>query len=114
MYYTYMLRCSDNSIYTGITTDVQRRFNQHSKYKAGGAKYTQSRIPVKVEQVWQSPSRSDASKLEYRIKSLSKEKKEVLIAEPNMLVKLLSDKIDCCPYQNVDILPQNTYNDKKE
>ena len=55
MYYTYMLRCADNSLYTGITTDVARRFAEHSGQIPGKcAKYTGSRKAVSIEAVWES------------------------------------------------------------
>ena len=42
MYYTYMLRCSDNSIYTGMTNDLEKRLNEHKTKSKNGAKYTKS------------------------------------------------------------------------
>ena len=77
-YFVYMLRCKDNSIYTGITTDVERRFAEHKSPKKG-AKYTTSHTPVSVEAVFETNSRSEASKLEAHIKSLTKSQKEELI-----------------------------------
>lgn len=77
MYYVYMMRCSDNSLYTGITTDLERRFEEHKSKK--GAKYTASRTVVSIEAVWEVPDRSSALKLESQIKKLSKAKKEELI-----------------------------------
>lgn len=79
MYYTYIIRCTDNSLYTGITTDIHRRFEQHKGIIEGGAKFMRGHTPIKIEAVWQSPDRRSASKLEYRIKKLSKTKKEELI-----------------------------------
>ncbi len=99
MYYTYMLRCSDNSIYTGITTDLERRFKQHQGKVAGGAKYTKSKEPVRIEQAWTSPDRQSASKLEYRLKHLSKSEKELLVCEPDKLQELLAYKLDCSIYE---------------
>ena len=104
MYYTYMLRCDDGSIYTGITTDLERRFKQHKGEIGGGAKYTKSRIPVKYEIAWQSNDRQAASKLEYRLKKISKSDKEVLISAPDLLKKMLSDKIDTNLYKLVKML----------
>lgn len=101
-YYTYMLRCTDNSIYTGITTDLNRRFRQHSGEKDGGAKYTKFRQPLKYEQVWSSQDRATASKLEYRIKRLSKVQKELLVQKPDELNVLMKEKIDCSCYVLLD------------
>ena len=78
-YYVYMLRCSDNSLYTGITTNVERRFEEHKEKHKKGAKYTAAHTPLSIEAVWEVPDRSSASKLESQIKKLSKSKKEELI-----------------------------------
>ncbi len=100
MYYTYMLRCKDNSIYTGITTDVERRFKEHSEKKKGKcAKYTGSRQALRMEAVWQSETRETASKLEFYIKKLSKLKKERLIADNDLFEEFFSKKIDCSLYK---------------
>lgn len=79
MYYTYILRCADGSLYTGITTDPARRFAQHAGQQAGGAKYTASHRPDRMEAVWRTADRASASRLEYRIKSLTRREKEQLI-----------------------------------
>ena len=55
MYYTYMIRCKDNSIYTGMTNDIENRFNKH--YTGDGAKYTKSHRPEKIEIVWRSKTK---------------------------------------------------------
>jgi predicted GIY-YIG superfamily endonuclease len=75
----YFLRCSDGSIYTGIAKDVQKRLSQHNHQR--GAKYTSSRLPVYLEA--QSPvgSQSEALKLEYAVKRLSRDKKLQLIKQ---------------------------------
>ena len=72
-YYVYILKCSDNSLYTGITINPGRRMKQHISGK--GSKYVRSRLPIK--QIWFSLSsnKSEALKLEYRIKQLPKNKK---------------------------------------
>lgn len=80
MYYTYLLRCADGSLYTGITTDPARRFAQHTGKQTGGAKYTAARHAVRMEAVWRAPSRTAAAQLEYRIKHLTKAEKEQLIS----------------------------------
>ena len=76
-WYVYMIRCEDSSVYTGITTDVARRFKEHIEGR--GAKYTRNRKPVKIETVFFVGSRSEASKLEYFIKTFSKKEKENII-----------------------------------
>jgi len=69
MYYTYMLRCEDNSIYTGITTDLKRRLEEHRSKSIKCAKYTLTHSAMQFEAAWESNSRSLASKLEYNLKS---------------------------------------------
>lgn len=98
MYYTYMLRCENNSIYTGITTDVKRRMEEHFGKDKNGAKYTKSHNPQKLECVWESENKVMASKLEYRIKKLTKSQKEDLIKNNN-LEKYFSEKLECDKYK---------------
>lgn len=81
MYYVYILRCEDNTLYTGITTDVARRFAEHREDKVKGAKYTKAHKPKEIAAAWEVGTKSDASKLEYRIKKLEKAEKEKLISE---------------------------------
>ncbi|MCD8027178.1 MAG: GIY-YIG nuclease family protein [Erysipelotrichaceae bacterium] len=76
-YYVYIIRCFDNSLYTGITTDVQRRYKQH--LNGVGAKYTQSHKPISLEAYCSCSNRSQASKMEYFLKKLSKQQKENII-----------------------------------
>jgi putative endonuclease len=68
MWYVYILQCSDGTLYTGITTDINRRVETHNKGK--GAKYTKTRLPVVLMVSFESTDRSNASKEEYRIKQL--------------------------------------------
>ena len=97
-YYIYVLRCHDNSLYTGITTDVKRRFLEHSGKGNLGAKYTRSKRPQHVEAVWSCHSRACASKLEYAFKHLTKENKEKIVSDAFLLNTLLSDKLDTSKY----------------
>ncbi len=77
----YILRCADNSLYTGITTDINKRLDQHNGVNEKGAKYTHGRRPVTLVYQESSNSRSAASKREYVIKSLKKPQKEELIKQ---------------------------------
>ena len=70
MWYIYIIECSDGTLYTGITTDVNRRISEHNSGK--GAKYTRNRNPVVLRALFTANNRSEASKEEYRIKQLSK------------------------------------------
>ena len=100
MYYTYMLRCQDNSIYTGITNDIKRRMEEHFNKEKKCAKYTYTHDAIKLEALWESSDKSKASKLEYAIKhNLKKEEKEELIKNNKALKKYLSEKIDCAEYK---------------
>lgn len=77
-HYAYMLRCSDGSIYSGYTTDPQRREKVHNSGK--GAKYTRTRLPVKLVYFEEFDNKIDAMKREYAFKQLThKEKEEIII-----------------------------------
>ena len=85
MYYIYIIRCNDNSLYTGITTNLKKRISEHYFKTKESAKYTRARDIVSVEVLWMAKNRSDASKLEYTLKTLTKQKKEALILNPKLL-----------------------------
>ena len=73
----YIIESSDNSYYTGITTDIDRRFKQHTD--GGGAKYFNGRSPIRIVYVESGHNRSSASRREAEIKRLTKIEKEQLI-----------------------------------
>lgn len=98
MYYTYMLRCKDGSIYTGMTNDIEGRFNKH--ITGTGAKYTKSHQPEKIESVWRSKDKSLACKLEYYLKNLTKQQKEDII-KGQKLNTYLKGKIDSRRYHRI-------------
>tara|TARA_Y100000593_G_scaffold50967_1_gene95783 strand:- start:6062 stop:6310 length:249 start_codon:yes stop_codon:yes gene_type:complete len=77
-WYVYIVECADGSLYTGITTDVQRRILEHN-YSFKAAKYTRSRRPVRLVYRKEVQNRSEASKEEARIKKLTRVKKLELI-----------------------------------
>ena len=77
IWYLYMLRCGDGSLYTGITTDVQRRLDAHITGK--GAKYTRGRGPLTLVHQESCASHSEALKRELEVKALTREEKERLI-----------------------------------
>ena len=80
MYYLYILKCADNTLYTGITTNIERRLKEHNSSKLG-AKYTAARRPVKLVYQAEFINRSEASKQESMIKGLSREQKLKLITK---------------------------------
>ena len=73
----YIVRCADNTLYTGIAKDLGLRLEQHNR--GDGAKYTRSRLPVELVYSESSASRSAALKREYVIKRLEREQKRMLI-----------------------------------
>lgn len=73
MYYVYILLCSDNSLYTGFTTDIKNRVTEHNRGK--GSKYVRSRLPAKVVHCEEFGSKSEALKREIEIKKLSRGEK---------------------------------------
>ncbi|MBC8589554.1 GIY-YIG nuclease family protein [Wansuia hejianensis] len=77
MYYVYILKCKDNTLYTGYTVDLDKRIQNHNK--GLGAKYTRGRIPVELVYYETYNNKSEALKREYSIKQLSKDKKLKLI-----------------------------------
>lgn len=79
-YYFYVLRCADNSLYCGITTDLKKRLKEHNEGGARGAKYVRARTPASL--VYHEPclTKSAALKREYEVKQWSKEKKESLVS----------------------------------
>ena len=101
-YYTYIIRCTDNSLYTGMTNDLNKRMEEHFGREKEGAKYTKSHQAQKVEIAWQSKEKSLACKLEYRIKTLNKTDKEKIV-KGDKLKNYFTGKIDCRRYKLVDL-----------
>ena len=79
MHYTYMVRCGDDTLYTGYTTDVLRRTEEHNRGK--GAKYTRSRLPVELVYYETYESKTEAMRREYSLKQLTRVEKLKLIEE---------------------------------
>lgn len=102
MYYTYMIRCEDNSIYTGMTNDLNKRLKEHIEKDKKCAKYTKTHNAIKLEMAWKSKDKSLACKLEYYIKQLTKKQKENLI-NGEKLNKYLKGKIDARRYRKISI-----------
>ena len=96
-YYIYIIRCENGELYTGITNDVQKRFESHKSGK--GAKYTKSHIPKSIEAIWQTGNKSNALKLEFRIKKLKKQEKELLLLDNNNLKNYFSGILDLRSYR---------------
>ena len=81
MWYVYILNCSDNSFYTWVTTDIDRRLRQHNWDIVWWAKYTRVRQPVQLIYKSKFDSRSEACIEESRIKKLTRIQKEKLITK---------------------------------
>ena len=107
MYYIYILRCIDNSLYTGITTDIDRRMSEHFTKDKKCAKYTYTHTANKLEIVWQAENKKLASKLEYHIKRLNKEQKENLIINNGLLKDIFKEKLN---YKDYTIYRKNVEN----
>ena len=92
VYYIYIIRCKNNLLYTGITTDITRRFEEHKNNFIKGAKFTRMNKPQQLEIAWKTTNRSSASKLEYAIKHLTKLQKEALITKNETLESMFGEK----------------------
>lgn len=80
-WYVYMVRCADDSLYTGITTDVARRLDEHNGAVAGGARYTRARRPVVLVHSEAVEGRAAAASREAAIKKLSRPEKLALFRQ---------------------------------
>lgn len=83
-WYVYLIECRDGSLYTGIATDVERRYAQHLAGK--GARYTRAHPPVRLMARFEHPNRSSASRAEYAIKQLSAARKRALCGDASLPV----------------------------
>lgn len=93
MYFVYMVRCEDESLYTGTAADLARRMREHKARTALCAKYTRSHPVTALEAAWQAETRSDALRLEALIKRLPRTRKLALAAAPETLDALLGEKL---------------------
>lgn len=100
-YFVYMLRCRGDVYYTGLTTDIVRRYRLHASGK--GAKFTRSHPPEAIAAAWHCGDKAAAAKVEYAIKkSLHRPEKESLIAAPENIAQFLPQLADL-PIDLVDI-----------
>jgi putative endonuclease len=82
LWFVYMVECADGTLYSGITTDVDRRIKEHNESDKG-ARYTRAKRPVKLVYSEQSKDRSSATKREYEMKQLSRDEKLAFKATQN-------------------------------
>jgi len=92
MWHVYILQCADGLLYTGSTTDIDRRVKEHNRKKGGGC--TRGRLPVKLVCKEAYPNRSEAQKREAQIKKWSRQKKLALISHDLKVLKQLSRSRD--------------------
>ncbi len=97
MYYVYILLCTGDSLYTGITSDLKHRMRQHIGQLKGGAKYTALHPPKELAAVWTVADKIAAAKMEYALKRLTPAQKRQLVAQPELLTALLPKLIDHSP-----------------
>ncbi len=113
MNYTYMLRCSDGSLYTGWTNNIEKRVKNHNRGK--GAKYTKARLPVKLAYCEKFSTSSEAMKRESKIKKLKKSEKEKLIIDFERNENM--ERIESFSINHLKLLPglyvsrKDTFND---
>lgn len=92
MYYVYIIKCEGDLLYTGITNDVERRMDEHFGRTEKCAKFTRSHKALSLEALWSTGDRRLASKLEYRIKQLTKAQKLRLIACSGCFTELFGEE----------------------
>lgn len=107
MYYVYILRCVDNSLYTGITNDIFKRLSEHFGESDKKAKYTKAHKPTELAALWKCDSKNDALKIEYRLKELKKSEKEKLISEniapESICIKLMDINFERINLREIDL-----------
>lgn len=92
-YWIYILLCSNGSYYTGYTTDLVRRYQEHCEGSAK-CKYTRSFPPINIAQSWCVDDKSEALKIECYIKKLTKQKKQQFILDPYQLEQFFQCEVD--------------------
>ena len=80
----YILRCGDGTLYTGVATDVSRRFEEHSSQGPKAAKYVRGRLPLQIVYMREIGTRSDAQKEEWRVKRLTRAQKDALVGSESL------------------------------
>lgn len=78
-WFLYLIRCKHGQLYTGITTDVERRFEEHKSHDKKGSKYLRGKAPLRLVVKKRIGNKSLALKIEAKVKKLSKVKKELLV-----------------------------------
>ncbi|WP_407333782.1 GIY-YIG nuclease family protein [Enterovibrio sp. 27052020O] len=89
----YLIRTRDNALYCGVTTDVERRFNEHQKNGTKTAKYLRGKQPLTLAWSYEVGDKQKAMSLEWKIKRLTKREKERLCKESDLITVLFNDSI---------------------
>jgi len=109
MAYIYMVKCSDDSLYTGITKDIKARMKEHLMGSAK-SKYTRSKKAVQLCALWSCENYSDAARLEYAIKRLAR-KDKLLLAENPQSVNEMFEKLKEITFKAEEIFDINDAGD---
>lgn len=88
MAYLYIVECEGNTLYTGITTNIEKRMRDHKERRPNCAKYTRAHPVKRLRALWETERYDDARKAEYAVKQLTRKQKEALIAAPEKLTEL--------------------------
>ncbi len=97
-WYVYIVRCADDSLYTGITKDILRRIDEHNTDDKSGAAYTHNRRPVTLVYQESYATRSAAARREHKIKQMDKKTKEAFLHE---IVRSGTDRASPIPYEEI-------------
>ena len=103
MFFVYVLRCEDGSLYTGMTSDYQRRFLEHYNKTEKCARYTRTHQVKEMAGLWECKDKSCAAKLEYHFKHLKKCEKEAMLNDNSLFEALLCQKLDICNYKRISL-----------
>ena len=90
MWHLYIIRCGDDTFYTGITTDVARRFDEHACGGPRAAKYLRGRGPLRLVAQVKVGNRTKAARLEYRVKALTRTEKKRIVECPVLLQAMVA------------------------
>ena len=98
MYYVYLIRCRDGSHYTGMAKELSKRMKEHAERGGACARYTRAHPIEALAAAWQTDTRSNALRLEALIKTLTKQQKLALIAQPELLADIFGEKLKGAQY----------------
>ena len=103
MAYLYIVECQGGTLYTGITTNIEKRMKEHKERRPNCAKYTRSHPVKRLAALWETEHYDHARKAEYAVKQLTRAQKDQLIAAPETLTKL------CPKLAELEFAPVNDF-----